>query len=403
MAQYNISIDSSMLGNLLTTAAKDSSMAKLVESVLNQILEHQAKEQVGADRYERSDARQAYRNGTYPHVISTRIGSLMLRVPRLRDGKFSTELFSRYQRSEQALLLALMEMCVNGVSTRKVQNITEELCGTSFSKSMVSELTKRLEPIVAGWNGRALSDCSYPFVFVDAMVLRARDGNVVRSKGMMIAMGVNLEGYREVLGFMVGDTESEASWAEFFQWLKSRGLSGVDMLISDSHGGLVKAARKHFQGTAWQRCQTHYTRNVMEAAPHSVKGELHECVKSMLNAPDMQTARMILKHTLDTYGKKAPQAAKTLENGFEDAMTVMSLPAELRKRLRTTNALERLNEEVRRRERVIRIFPSVESATRLLGAILMDQSSQWQNGKRYLDMSDYRGLETEKLVNFKAV
>lgn len=403
MAQYNVSIDSAMLCNLLTTAARDSTMARMVESVLNQILEHQAREQAGADRYERSQTRQAYRNGYYPHVLNSRVGSLVLKVPRLRDGKFSTELFARYQRSEQALLLALMEMCVNGVSTRKVRNITEELCGTGFSKSMVSELGKRLDPIVAGWNNRPLTEYAYPFAIVDALVLRAREANVVRSKGMMIALGVSLRGDREVLGFMIGDTESEASWSEFFQWLKGRGLSGVDMLVSDSHGGLVKAARKHFQGTAWQRCQTHYTRNVLDACPSSLKSQLHESVKSMLNAPDIETARALMQHILDTYGKKAPSAVKVLENGFEDAMTVMSLPVQMRRRLRTTNALERLNEEVRRRERVIRIFPSVESATRLLGALLMEQDTQWQNGRRYLEMSGYKGMEREKLLHLKVV
>jgi len=216
MAQYNITIDSEILHHLFLKGAKDEGMAKLFESILNQILQAQATEQIKAEPYERTEERQAYRNGYYPRNLVTRVGTLTLRVPRLRNGKLTTDIFRRYQRSEQALLLALMEMVVNGVSTRKIEEITYELCGTEFSKSTISELCKNLDPIITTWNSRPLRERSFPFVIVDAMVIKVREDGRVRQRGLLIAVGVNEEGYREVLGLMVGDSESEESWSEFF-------------------------------------------------------------------------------------------------------------------------------------------------------------------------------------------
>lgn len=389
MAQYKINVDSELLHQLFLGNSQDAGVAKLLESVLNQVLQAQVTEQVEAERYERTETRQGYRNGTYPHQLTTRVGTIPLRVPRIRGGKFSTELFARYQRSEQALVLALMEMVVNGVSTRKVTQITEELCGTEFSKSTVSDLCKRLDPIVKAWNGRPLSENRFPFVLVDAMYLKVREDGRVRSRGVMIATGVNTDGYREVLGLMLGDTESEASWSEFFGWLKSRGLRGVDLIVSDDHGGLVRAIRQHFQGVTWQRCQTHFIRNILDATPKALKDDVYTRVRAILDAPDNETARLLLSQTIETYEDKAPKAMRILETGFDDATAVLVLPEKYRKRLRTTNSVERLNEEVRRRERVIRIFPNRESVIRLLGALLMEIDEKWASGRKYLDMSEY--------------
>lgn len=354
MAQYKINLDSEILHQLFLGNSKDSGVAALLESVLNQILQAQASEQLGAEPYERSEEREGYRNGSYPRQLTTRVGKLTLRIPRLRNGAFSTELFARYQRSEQALVLALMEMVVNGVSTRKVSQITEELCGTEFSKSMVSDLCKRLDPIVHDWNNRSLKDTHFPFVIVDAMVIKVREDGRVRSRGVMIGYGVNEDGYREVLGLKLGDTESEASWNEFFSWLKDRDIRGVDLIVSDHHRGLVRAIRSHFQGVTWQRCQTHFMRNILDATPQAMKEELYPRLRAILDAPDVKTARMLLNQTLKDYEGKAPKAMDILETGFDDATAVLTLPEKYRKRLRTTNGLERLNEEIRRRERVIR-------------------------------------------------
>ena len=389
MAQYQITVDSQLLQQLFLGNSQDSGVAKLLESVLNQILQAQVTEQVDAERYERTDHRKGYRNGTYPHQLHTRVGTITLSVPRIRGGKFTTELFARYQRSEQALILAMMEMVVNGVSTRKVSQITEELCGTEFSKSTVSDLCKRLDPIVTAWNERPLSGSRFPFVLVDALYLRVREEGLVRSRGVMIGIGINTDGYREVLGLMLGDTESEESWTEFFSWLKTRGLRGVDLIVSDDHRGLVRSIRQQFQGVVWQRCQTHFMRNVLDASPKALKEEIYSRVRAILEAPDPETARMLLGQTLAAYEAKAAKAMQVLERGFDDATAVLSLPERYRKRLRTTNSVERLNEEIRRRERVIRIFPNRESVVRLLGALLMEQDEKWASGKKYFDMTEY--------------
>jgi putative transposase len=402
MAQYQITVDSQLLHQLFLSNSQDAGVAKLLESVLNQVLQAQATEQLGAEPYERTEGRQGYRNGTYPHQLTTRVGTITLRVPRIRNGKFSTELFARYQRSEQALVLALMEMVVNGVSTRKVAQITEELCGTEFSKSTVSELCKRLDPVVTAWNNRPLHDNPFPFVIVDALVLKVREESRVRSRGALIGIGVNTDGYREVLGLMLGDSESEVSWSEFFGWLKSRGLRGVDLIVSDDHGGLVRAIRRNFQGVTWQRCQTHFLRNILDATPKALQDEVHSRVRAILDAPDHDTARLLLNQVLEAYETKAPKAMAVLEAGFEDATAVLLLPEKYRKRLRTTNALERLNEEIRRRERVIRIFPNRESAIRLIGALLMEIDEKWASGRKYLDMGEYLEWRESQVTNMSA-
>ncbi len=315
--------------------------------------------------------------------------NIVLQIPRFRYGKFTTDLFQRYQRSEQALLLALMEMVVNGVSTRKVEEITYELCGTEFSRSTISELCKNLDPVVQGWISRPLNEKRFPFVIVDAMVIKVREEERVRQRGLLIAIGINEEGYREVLGFMVGDSESEESWGEFFSWLKQRGLHGVDLIVSDQHKGLIRAIRQHFQGATWQRCQTHFMRNILDKTPKQLQKEVHSKVRAILEAPDSKTARKLLNDVLEEYKEKAPKAMEVLEEGFEDVTAVLELPEQYRRRLRTTNGLERLNEEIRRRERVIRIFPNRESAIRLIGALLMEIDERWGSGKRYFDMSEY--------------
>ena len=386
MPDYQITLDGETLHGLF---AGDTGLARLLEQVLNQVLEAQVSEQLGAERYERSEERQGYRNGVRPRKLTTRVGQLTLRVPQVRDGQFSPELFVRYQRSEQALVLALMEMVVNGVSTRKVTQITEELCGTSFSKSTVSALCARLDPLVSAWNERPLGEQTFPFVLVDALVLKVRDDERVRSLAGLVAIGVTAQGYREILGLQLGDSESDASWSDFFAWLKRRGLSGVDVVVSDAHGGLVNAVRRHFQNASWQRCQTHLTRDILEATPKSLRSELHEHLRALFEAPDPATARTLLQQLGATYAARAPKALAALEAGFDDAIAVLALPEPYRRRLRTTNSLERLNEEIRRRERVIRIFPNRDSTIRLLGAVLLEQHEQWTTGHRYLDMTAY--------------
>ncbi len=386
MTQYQLTVDSETVQRLFSG---DGQLGRLVEAVLNQVLNAQVSEQLQAAPYERSDQRQGYRNGYKPRQLTTRVGTLTLQVPQVREGQFSTELFARYQRSEQALVLTLMEMVVNGVSTRKVARITEELCGASFAKSTVSDLCKALDPVVSAWNERDVSAQRFPFVLVDALVVKVREEGRVRAVSALVATGVNEQGYREILGLRVGDSESERTWQDFFTWLKSRGLNGVDLVVSDHHGGLVKAVQVQFQGATWQRCQTHLSANIANATPKALQEEVHARLRPIFDAPDQATARTLLASFVADYQAKAPAAVATLERGFDDATAVLALPAPYRVRLRTTNGVERLNEEIRRRERVIRIFPNRDSVVRLVGALLMEQDEVWTTGKRYFDMTAY--------------
>jgi transposase-like protein len=388
MTHYQVTLDAQRLQRLFS-GDTDNQLGQLLEAVLNQVLDAQVSEQLQAEPYERTEQRQGYRNGYKPRRLTTRVGWLALRVPQVRDGIFSTELFTRYQRSEQALILPLMEMVVNGVSTRKVARITEELCGTSFAKSTVSDLCKGLDPLVTAWNERDLSERSYPFVLVDALVLKVREDGRVRAVSALVAVGVNELGYREILGLQLGDSESERNWMSLFIWLTGRGLAGVDLVVSDHHGGLVNAIHVQFQGATWQRCQTHLSANVTDAPPKVLHEEVHGRLHALFDAPDPATAQTLLARFVADFEQSAPAAVATLERGFEDATAILALPLHYRRRLRTTNGVERLNEEIRRRERVIRIFPHRTSAVRLLGALLLEQDESCTTGHRYFDMTAY--------------
>lgn len=384
MTDYNISVGKELLPGLLSS---QDGLAKLIESVLNQVLEAQVSESVAAERYERTEERQSYRNGYRTRQLYTRVGPVTLQVPQTRDGSFSTEIFKRYQRSEQAFVLALMEMVVNGVSTRKVAAITEELCGVGFSKSTVSQLCSGLDPKVRVFNERRLDEAKFPFIMVDATFIKSREGDRVVSRAVLIISGIREDGVREILGLKIGDTESYATWEETFRWLKSRGLTGVLFIVSDQHAGLVEAAKKHFQGSTWQRCQVHLMRNILGFCSTRHRKEVAEKAKLVLQAPDMTEARRRLNDFIEQFEKLAPKAVACLEEAFEDAMAVMALPDKYRKRLRTTNMQERLNGEIKRRTNVIRIFPNDDAAFRLIGALLAETNEQWLTRRCVLSAS----------------
>lgn len=352
-------------------------------------------DKLNAEPYERTEGRSGYRNGYRVRHLYTRVGPITLRVPQTRDGSFSTEIFNRYQRSEQAFVTALMEMVVNGVSTRKVTNITEELCGASFSKSTVSQLCLGLDARVNSFNERRFDAVEYPFILVDAMYIKSREDDRVVSRAALIISGIRNDGFREILGVQIGDTESYSTWDETFRWLKSRGLKGVMYVISDNHSGLVDAAHRHFQGASWQRCQVHLMRNILGQCSTRHRKELADDVKLIFQSQDADEARKRLDACITKFQKKASRAVECLEKGFEDAMVVMSLPQKYRKRLRTTNMQERLNQEIRRRERVIRIFPNDDSALRMIGALIIEINENWQ-ATRYFDMDEFYEWKDEQ-------
>lgn len=386
MTEYQINLNGEQVKELLVN---DEGLRVVVEEVLNQVLKEQLTEQIGADRHERTESRTSYRNGFRSRMITCRVGKLTLHVPQTRDGSFSTDMFRRYQRSEQALVLAMMEMVLKGVSTRKVTAVTEKLCGESFSKSTVSRLCAELDLRMRAWNERPLDDMTYPFLVIDALVIKIRRDGAVRSTSALIATGISQDGHREILGLMLGDSESQASWDDMFTWLKKRGLSGVDLVVSDAHKGMLKAFNRRFQGVMWQRCQVHLKRNVLGHTPRHLRSVMAEGLKRIFRAETATDARAAFGDLVDMLAGKAQRAMEVLENGLDDSLTVLELPEKYRRRLRTTNMVERLNDEVRRREKVIRIFPNEASAQRLIGALLAEQHEVWFTGKRYFDMTEY--------------
>jgi len=395
MTKYDISLTRDQLEGLLTN---DDGLKGLVTVVVNQVLEAQMSEQLAAGHYERSDGRKGYRNGYRTRQLYTRIGKLVLRVPQCRNGEFSTDIFSRYQRSEQALILAMMEMVLQGVSTRRVEKVTEELCGESFSKSTVSRLCVNLQARVDAWNNRRLDEEGrwFPFVIVDALVIKVRLDDRVVSTSALIASGINDKGFREILGLKLANSESEESWSDMFGWLKERGLKGVEFIVSDCHTGLKAAARKHFQGAIWQRCQVHLMRNVWAKANKKHREALVAGMRRIFGSACKEDARIAFRRLADEMEGKADKALETLEHGLEDALAVMSLPEKYRKRLATTNMQERLNEEIRRREKVIRIFPNEDSAIRLIGAMLAEKHEAWSTGRLYFDMTVFNEWREER-------
>lgn len=387
MAQLHFTLDYDFLIGLFAES-KDDAFAKLMEALLNQVLKAESSEQLGAENYQRSNGRKDYRNGTRTRGLVTRIGRLELEVPRHRNVPFKTVLFENYQRNEQALIATMMEMVVQGVSTRNVQKVTEELCGETFSKSTVSEICRELDIPVKEFKERLLPE-KYPFIMVDAMYIKVREEHRVRSKALLLAIGINTEGQKEIIGFDICDTEKINTWKAFFEALKSRGLRGVDIVISDSHKGLVESIKECFPGASWQRCQVHFSRNIMDRCPKKYMAGLASELTAMFNSSTIEEARRLRDSIVEEYEEVASEAVQILDAGFEDCMTIMALPSKYRQSLRTTNIIERENRELRKREQVIQIFPNVASALRLLGAVLLDDHNDWSTRKRLFEMSEY--------------
>jgi putative transposase len=380
-------------------------LREIAERVIQEILEAEMTEHIGAALHERTDARKGHRNGHKPRTLRTRVGTLKLLVPQDREGTFSTRLFARYQRNEKALCLALMEMYVEGVSTRKVKEVTEELCGTSFSKSLISSLAGSLDSELGAWRSRRLEAEAYPYVFVDARYEKVRlDGRVV-GQGVLVVSGVRDDGMREVLAVEVADTESEATYHDLFRSLKARGLSGVELVISDEHEGLKSAIARHFQGAAHQRCQVHYSRNLLGMVSYAKRKELAADLRGIFASPDRRSALELASSVAEKWRQKGyEKVAEHVEEHMEDSLSCLAFPESHRRRIRTTNGQERLNQEIKRRTRVVRIFPNREACLRMVTALAVGFSEEWITGRRYLDMRELeehrpeRHRETEEVT-----
>ena len=358
----------------------------IVQSTLQRLLEEEITLHLNADPHERTEERRGYRNGYRSRQLKTRVGTLSLLVPMDREGTFKTELFDRYQRSEKALVLSLMQMYLEGVSTRKVKDITEVLCGTSFSKSTVSRLTGQLDVELTAWRERRLDEVAYPYLMVDARYEHVRvDGRVV-SQGVLVVKGVREDGQRELLAVDVADSESEATYDALFRSLKERGLRGVQLVTSDDHRGLVAAIQRHFQGASWQRCQVHFLRNARDKVARKHQAALTSDLKAIYAAPDREWALQLAREVVERWSASHPAVAEWLETGIEATLACFSFPEPHRRRIRSTNGLERFNQELKRRTRVVRIFPNREACLRLVTALCVEQSEEWLSGRKYLDM-----------------
>lgn len=403
MAQLHFTLEQDFFVGLFSKT-KDEAFGRLMEAILNQVLQAESAEQLGVENYERSEDRSDYRNGTRTRSLTTRIGRIDLKVPRHRNVPFKTTLFENYQRNEQALISTMMEMVIQGVSTRNVRKVTEELCGESFSKSTVSEICRELDIPIRQFKERLLPE-HYPFVIVDAIYLKVRDDHRITSKALFVAIGINSTGHKEVIGFDVYDAEKTNTWKSFFESLKGRGLKNVDIVISDAHAGLVEAIKECFTGSAWQRCQAHFTRNIIDKCPKKYCTGLASELRDMFNASTLEEARRLKASIFDEYSDVAKEAMSILDEGFEDSMAVMALPVKYRISLRTSNIIERENREIRRREKVIQIFPNTESVIRLIGAVLQDDHNDWSVAQRLFDMKEYydkRSSIQKKILNMRA-
>ena len=387
MAQLNFTLDSEFFTGLFSES-KENAFAKLMETMLNQILKAESTEQLQAANYERTDNRTDYRNGTRARGLVTRLGKLELEVPRHRGEAFTTTLFEKYQRNEQALITTMMEMVLQGVSTRNIEKVTHELCGEDFSKSTVSAICKNLDDAVNAFKNRPLL-AVYPFVMADALYVKVREERKVVSKAFFAAIGINQDGTREIIGFDLYDKESVETWTDFMKGLRERGLHGVDIVTSDAHKGLIESVKACFPEASWQRCQAHFARNIIDKCPKKYSAGLASELTEMFNCDTIEGARQTRDRIIKDYEDVAPESMKILDEGFEDAMAVMNLPRKYRISLRTSNIIERENREIRKREKVIGIFPNAASALRLLGAVLLDDHHDWANQNRSFNMDEY--------------
>jgi putative transposase len=388
-------------------AADQDFLRPLVQAVLQELLEAEMTAALGAEKGERPPARLGYRAGSYPRALVTRVGKLELRVPQDRAGRFSTELFERYQRSEKALVAALAEMYVQGVSTRKVKAITEELCGHSFSAAAVSAITAKLDEDLAQFAGRRLDEAC-PYLIVDARGAcpraafgrpgeRVREAGVIRSQAVLLAIGINWDGRRGVLAVELANRESRSSWREFLLGLRGRGLSGVEFVVSDDHAGLRQAIVEVLPEAAWQRCYVHFLRNALDYVPRKVDDDCLRELRWLYDRRDLAEARRDLAAWLAKWQATYPKLCSWVEEHIEETLTFYRLPRQHHKHLKSTNLLERLNEEIKRRTHVVRIFPNAASCLRLIRALALEMHENWLEAHRYLNMDDLREHKKEAL------
>ena len=355
---------------------------ELIRILVNQAMQEERARFLQAGEYERTTERKGYANGYKPKTVKTRVGEITFSIPQVREGGFYPSALEKGLRSERALTMTLAEMYVQGVSTRKVKDITEQLCGFEISAEQVSRATAQLDGVLQEWRERPLGEIQY--LFLDARYEKVRESSQVRDAAVLVATGIDPGGERQVLGVSVSLSEHETHWKAFLKGLKDRGLRGVQLVTSDDHQGLVAARRAVLGSVPWQRCQFHLQQNAGAYVPRqSMRGEVAADIRAIFNAPDRKIADELLLTAIQKYAPSAPRLSTWLEENLSEGFTVFDFPLEHRRSIRTTNSLERTNKEIRRRTRVVGIFPNEASCLRLVSAILMEVSEEWQIGKRY--------------------
>lgn len=368
----------------------------LIREVLQEVLEAEMDEALGAEKSERTANRRGYRSGYYDRTLVTRVGKLELRVPQDRQGHFRTEVFERYQRSEKALVGAMTEMYVQGVSTRKVKAVTEELCGHEVSASTISRLNGKLDEELDRFAKRRLSE-AYPYLILDARYEKVREDGVIAPQAVMIAIGVDWEGRRNVLAVELANRESLSSWKEFCLALKERGLHGVELVISDDHAGLRKAIAEVFTEAVWQRCYVHFLRNSLDYLPRKADNDCLTELRWIYDRRSIEEARQDLAAWLKKWSGRYPKLCDWVENNIEETLTFYRLPRQHHKNLKSTNLLERLNEEIKRRTLVVRIFPNTAACLRLVRALAVEMHENWIEATRYLNMEFLKEHKKEQM------
>ena len=360
-------------------------MPELLRLVINAAMQMERQKYLGVEPYERGPERRDQANGYKPKTMKTRVGDITFEIPQVREGDFYPQALEKGLRSERALVMSLTEMYVQGVSTRKVAAIIKKLCGSNVSSSLVSRATAQMDEQLTQWRNSPLGESIY--LYLDARYEKVRQDGQVRDTAVLIAVGVGPEGHRKVLGVSASLSEQEVHWRTFMESLVKRGLRGVQLIISDDHAGLNAARKAVFGGVPWQRCQFHLQQNAQAYVPHKeMQLEVAEALRTVFNAPDRPTAERYLADAVKKYEKSASRLATWMELNVPEGLTCFSFPAAHRRSIRTSNPVERLNREVKRRTRVVGIFPNEASCLRLVSAILLEISDEWEAGRIYLSM-----------------
>jgi len=378
--QNNYNLSTSTIEDLTQNGLE--AIPELVKVLLDSVMQAERAKYLQAGEYERTEDRKGHANGYKPKTVKTKLGEITFAIPQVREGGFYPSALEKGMRSERALVIALAEMYVQGVSTRKVKAITEELCGVEISAMQVSRAAAQLDSVLQEWRERPLGEISY--LYVDARYEKVRDAGQVRDAAVLVASGITPEGERQILGVSVSLSEHETHWKAFLKSLKDRGMYGVKLVTSDAHEGLGAARRAVFGSIPWQRCQFHLQQNAGAYVPkQSMRMEVAADIRAMFNAPDRKTAEEYLQVAIQKYAISAPRLSAWMEENLAEGFTVFDFPLDHRRSIRTTNSLERINKEIRRRTRVVGVFPNEASCLRLISARLMEISEEWQIGKRY--------------------